>query len=144
MLSIERRYAELVRKYQRVHELRKQDVKTKRELRQHIKILGAECALLERSLAEREKASKNTMTDLLAIVKWASARLAEYGDDEASEKLLAWHETMSRNMQPVADVRILVDLLQQWLDVGEADPQCPGLLRRRTDNELRKLSGSYE
>lgn len=152
MLSLERRFADLVRKYERLNEIRKKDVKTKRELRQHIKILGAECALLERSLAEREKAAKNTMSDLLAVVKWASARLAEHGDDEGSEKLLAWHETMSRNMQPVADVKLLVELLSSWMDSERLASRIDGQswsahrddLKNRTENELRKLTGSYE
>jgi hypothetical protein len=121
VLSLERRYAKLVRSYDRLRDLYNDAVHQKHVLADDVRDLKVLVRSLQRESRERERASKNTMDRLFASTQYAITHLHEAGDLEAAERLSDWLDVMRENMLPVADVRRLTGLLEEWCDAMPCD-----------------------
>lgn len=143
MLSFERKYAKLVRSYQSLLDRYEKSLARERALREDVKELRAELREERRERRAYEKASANTMRNLVASLHSASGWLAAVGDFEHSQKLDDWREILEETMQPVANVQNLVALLEQWVEVVPLDDDdALAVLYLKTQHELRQLTGT--
>lgn len=141
-LSLERRYARVVRSLvaarEQLAELRHQ----RSILADDLRDARADIRRLQREEKERDRASTNTLDKLFASVQYALNHLYDADDLEAATKLGEWLGEMRGVMLPVADIREIIDLLEEWRDVvPSGDGNRIATLYMRTQVALNEITG---
>lgn len=137
--SLKTQHARLIRAHQRLRETYQSSLEDRRILKEKAQALSQELQRTKRELRDYEKASANTMDKLFTSVQYAINHLYDSGDIEAAGKLSVWLDEMRCNMQPVADVAELLNLLQNWSDSAESksDQSLLYIKTRTIINDLR-------
>jgi len=137
--SLKRRFAKVVRSYQRLNDLYAKSRAREEALKEKVRELRAENRDLKHELKERER-SATSLDALLAVVRYASAQAAIAGDDATSEKLAEWYEVMSGNLKPPPPhaVHRITALLKAWLDYLDLADRAPRDLVDDRRDHLRR------
>lgn len=142
--SLERRWAQLVVSYARLKKLYEKARERETLLAEQVRDARIEIRELKRDKRSYEGASKRTMERLFATTRYAITRLNAAGDYEAGEKLDDWLQYMEANMQPVANVTHLIELLEEWAHVSINDPDSSAAVWIKTRVVLDALSAELE
>lgn len=143
--SLERRWAQLVESYARLKELYDKSLQREALLASELREARAEVRELRRDRKQREHASRNSMEKLLATTRYAISHLYDANDLVAVEKLEVWLEDIQDNLQPVANVTHLIDLLQEWIDAMPCDdPEKVAVTWMKTMAALNAARGVHE
>lgn len=105
----------------------------------------AEVRELRRDRKEYMNASRNSFEKLLATTRYAIQHLYAADDRVAAEKMDAWLEHLEENLQPVANVTHLIELLEEWMDAMPCDdPEKVAVTWMKTNAVIRAARGSDE
>lgn len=138
--SLKTQHARLIRAHQRLREIYQSSIEDRKLLREKNKELSQELRAAKSELRGYENASFNTLGKLFTSVRYAINHLYDAGDIEAAEKLSVWLDEMSCNMQPIADVKEILDLLDEWASSAESDSD-QSLIYMRTRTVISELRG---
>lgn len=78
---------------------------------------GQELKLTIREYERYQYSGRHTLNGLLSTIRYAAAMLVEH-EPEVAEKVLGFHDRAVSNLQPVADVPEIVDLLRRWVQAA--------------------------
>lgn len=138
--ALDRQHARLVRAYARLRDLYDKSIRDRALLKDRVDDLQIELRRARRELNEYTSASRNTLGKLFASTQFAIQHLVAAGDLEAAERLSVWLDEMRDSMQPVANVRDIVDTLEEWTQAIESGAD-QGVVYMKTRMMLREIRG---